>query len=151
MKGYLIDPKNRLVHAVDVSDTDTLQDIYKHVGASCIDCVRMPNDDTIYIDDEGLFRKHDYFTLVGYQSPLAGTGLVLGTDREGNSVDPVQTLEELARQVIFITWEEALAMAEAADERGKEMDGVKDAMGFTHIYVPIAGILKDAAYTDSSK
>ena len=146
MKGYLIDPEKRTVEAVEVGDT--IQDIYDHIQADTFDCVRMPNDDTIFIDDEGLFRKHDYFTLVGYQSPLAGRGLVLGTDHEGNSVDPVQTLEELARQVMFISTSEAINMAESMDEIGREREKTH---GPGYIYVPVAGILKDAAYTKSPK
>jgi hypothetical protein len=55
------------------------------------------------VDDEGLLKPQEgFFIYEGYRQPLAGNGLVLGTDEEGESVDPKMTLEELKSRVTFM-------------------------------------------------
>jgi hypothetical protein len=60
--------------------------------------------DSVYVNDEGLFEMTPwFFTVNGYPSqPLAGKGVVLGTDHEGNSVAPQITLERLKCNVTFL-------------------------------------------------
>ena len=57
------------------------------------------------IDDEGLItgKEQEFFNIThdeqGASQPLAGRGLVLGTDKEGESVAPSLTIEELRKRV----------------------------------------------------
>lgn len=66
----------------------------------CIDALRLPGSDVIYLDDEGLFKDHDHwFRLHGYHQPLRGRGLVVGTDRGGNAKAPDISIEQVRRNV----------------------------------------------------
>lgn len=101
MKAYLIDPEARTITEVE-HDGDYRQ-IYEFIDADCFDLARLnEHGDGIYVDDEGLFTKRCFFHVEGYSHPLAGKGLVLGCDEEGNSTAPTITLEWLKERVEFL-------------------------------------------------
>jgi hypothetical protein len=58
----------------------------------------------VFVDDEGLVNgQHQHFFVVdGYPQPLAGKGLVLGVDQEGDSVTPSVSLEQMRKMVTFV-------------------------------------------------
>tara|TARA_R100001594_G_scaffold80379_1_gene114892 strand:+ start:1119 stop:1454 length:336 start_codon:yes stop_codon:yes gene_type:complete len=102
MKAILIDVKNEEVK--EVEHDDTLKNIYELVGCSTFDVVRIDNINGIYVDDEGLFVEDQlFFTYHGdtYSQTLAGNGLILGVDSEGNSIAPTITLEEVEEAIDF--------------------------------------------------
>lgn len=99
MIAYLIDPFERKVTEVEYSGQ--YQDIYKLIDAQTFDVARLRNGDSIFIDDEGLMKSNEFFMHRGYYNPLAGKGLVLGTDEEGDSVSPSCTLDQLIEDVEF--------------------------------------------------
>jgi len=100
--AILIDPIARIVTEV------TWNGDYKHIAqlAECdtYDCARInAHGDGIFVDDEGLFKEQQCFFLhEDYPQPLAGKGLVLGCDEEGESVRPHTTLEEVRQRVRFV-------------------------------------------------
>jgi len=103
MKAILIDTKNKEVR--EVEHDDTLKNIYELVGCSTFDVQRIDNINSIYVDDEGLFvNPQRYFKYQGDLNSidLAGNGLVLGVDHEGNSISPTLTLEEVKEAVTFL-------------------------------------------------
>ncbi len=57
--------------------------------------------DTLYVDDEGLINGTEVgFTYEGYDSPLMGNAILLGTDRRtGDSKDVTMTAAEFAAKV----------------------------------------------------
>jgi hypothetical protein len=76
-----------------------------------VDVARMADGDGIFIDDEGLltmnkdtrcFGLTDEEGLVLERQCLAGRGLVLGCDDEGETVAPKITLDELRRRVVWL-------------------------------------------------
>ena len=146
MLAFLINPNNKSI--TEVTYTGMLRDIYEHVGASLLcTCDINKAGDTIYLDDEGLMNKKLFFKLTGCKNPLAGKGLVLGTDPQGNSISPVtETLESLEEKITFIGIETAIRMAEAADRQGKNWE--KTNIG--HIYIPTADLIKNAGYSKES-
>jgi hypothetical protein len=146
MQGILINPEEHTVEVVELEDD--IDSIHKLIEAPLFDCVRLEHDDVIYIDDEGLYNKHDFFAIEGFPNPLAGRGLVLGTDSEGGSTDPIHDLTAISNMVKFISFEEALEMAQLVDSIGEKREAELGDIGF--IYMPISGILKSARYTDSS-
>lgn len=102
MQAFLIDPENLLIAAVEYSGN--YREIYKHIGADCFDAARF-NDkgDAAFIDDNGLLNNPQwFFQIEGYPQPLAGKGLVLGCDQEGESVAPSVTLEWLLDNVTLM-------------------------------------------------
>jgi len=109
MKAYLIDPVAREITAVEYSG-DYL-DIYALIDASTFDVVRLyRNGDGAFIDDEGLFRSNQSFWLhKNYPQPIAGAGLLLGVDEEGESIAPETDIETLRRDVVFMSAEQVQA------------------------------------------
>ena len=103
MDAYLINPYLKNFQIVE-HDGDYKQ-IQKLIGCRCFDLARLPNTDSIYVDDEGLFNEPLHFFIhQDYPTPLAGMGLVLGVDIDtGDSTSPKMSFEELKSQIIFKT------------------------------------------------
>ena len=103
MKSILIDVIKQEVK--EVEHDNTLSNIYKHVDCGTFDVVRIDNINSIYIDDEGLFVEDQlYFEYKGTTDSvsLAGNGLVLGVDEEGETTPPSLTLGDVRRAVTFL-------------------------------------------------
>ena len=109
MKAYLIDSQARTVTETDYNGD--YQHIYKLISVETFTVVRVPGSDgfaglmsdCVFVDDEGLLNNpRHFFTLKGYPQPLAGNGLVLGTDDEGESVEPRMSLDDLRAMVGFV-------------------------------------------------
>ena len=103
MKSILIDVKKQEVK--EVEHDDTLASIYKHVDCGTFDVVRIDGVNSIYVDDEGLFVEDQlYFKYTGTTNSvsLAGNGLVLGVDEEGETTSPTLMLEEVKKAVTFL-------------------------------------------------
>ena len=103
MKAILIDVINKEVN--EVEHDDTLSSIYKHIDCGTFDVVRIDDTNSIYIDDEGLFVEDQlYFEYKGTTDSvsLAGNGLVLGVDEEGETTPPSLTLKEVQKAVTFL-------------------------------------------------
>jgi hypothetical protein len=100
-KAYLIDPVTRTVEEVTYADNFT--HIYSLIDCDTFTCLTFnEHNDTVFVDDEGLFKPDQhFFKLKGYPDPLAGKGLVLGTDEEGESVSPTISLEEFRKLISF--------------------------------------------------
>ena len=131
MKAFLIDPEKRTITEVDYDGHH--KSIYKLIGADLFDTVRLSGSDVIFVDDEGLMKNpQHFFKLDGLTSPLAGKGLVLGTNNRGESISPkLVLLEDLQRWVTFITRERAVTYAEQADEEARAYG--KGQENFIHI------------------
>ena len=106
MKAYLIDPINKIVSVVDYNgDYQTINKlINSQRGFDAVYGFR--NEDTLYVDDEGLLTKENYcfeFTYDnGHVAPLMGKALVLGTDAEGESVAVKSSLEEVESKIKWV-------------------------------------------------
>jgi hypothetical protein len=105
-KAILIDPAEATIRQVDY-DGD-IQTIYRLLSSpwqrvGTFEAVRINDkDDVVYIDENGLL--HDpmvphWFAWEGYAQPLAGRGLILGTDDEGNSIAPQIGVGEVNKRV----------------------------------------------------
>jgi hypothetical protein len=100
MKAILIDPFEQTVKEVQYSGD--FRDIYKLIEAECFDCARIKGRDGIFVDDEGLLNAPThFFEHSEYHSPLAGKGLIVGCDEEGESADCQTTLDEVKAKVTF--------------------------------------------------
>src|SRR5512143_3417531 len=107
MKAILIDPFDETVteveHNGDYRQIYTLLSHPEH-KVDCFTVVQIHQGDAIFVDDEGLLKNPKrFFVWKGYPQPLAGKGLILGTDDEGNSVDAVATVDEVKKRVSFVS------------------------------------------------
>ena len=110
-KAYLINAEARTITEVTVGP---YTDIYPLLGCDTFTCVGLEDEDTLYVDDEGLLKPQMHFIMYeGYPEPLAGNGLVMGTDSEGESIDPKMSLEDLKSRVTFYNVFQIRAMAKA--------------------------------------
>ena len=102
MKALLIDSKNRMISQIEIGEHFT--EISKAIGCEVFAAPHiMKNNDTLYCDDEGLLKNPEHFFLLdSYPQPIAGNGLILGCDDEGESVDVSMSLIELSSRITFM-------------------------------------------------
>ena len=104
MKAILIDVKNKEV--TEVLHDDTLESIYNHVDCRTFDVVNIDGENTLYVDDEGLFVENqlffEYSGDTGTKVQLAGNGLLLGYNGEGDTIEPTLTLEYVKSKITFL-------------------------------------------------
>jgi len=117
MKAILIDVVNENVRMVEVNDNSVLNEWYKHIGCSMVEVAHyFSNDhDSIMVDEEGLFTMDEnskFFSVEGGHQPFIGNGLVVGVDRNGKSVDPCISVEEVRSKVKFHTFNEVRCMVD---------------------------------------
>jgi len=103
MKAILINVKDQSI--TEVEHDDTLDNIYDLLNCRTFTVVRIDETDSIYVDDEGLYVEDQLFFEYGgdeQAARLAGNGLILGVDDEGNSISPNITVEEVQGRVGFL-------------------------------------------------
>ena len=105
MRGILIDPWLKTVTEVDCGEG--IESIYRMLSNPLgpkVDLftigMNWRNGDTLYVDDEGLLKRGMRLFRIDGQ-PLAGNGLILGCDHEGNSKDAELLLVEVQNRVQF--------------------------------------------------
>jgi len=105
MKAILIDPKLKIINKTNYSGN--YKDISKLTECNIFTGVYpFKNcEDTIYVDDEGLLKVSNYcFTFRcdnGYVQPLMGKGLIIGCNKEGESIDVKTSIDEIKKRVSF--------------------------------------------------
>lgn len=105
MYAYLIDPFDREICRVGASQGFDINVIYKLLDCELIDhCCHQENGDYIFVDDEGLYKEHQKFFFMKNNQPLAGKGLWVGSDEEGNSCSPKTQIEEVRNLVQFVNF-----------------------------------------------
>jgi hypothetical protein len=106
MRALLINPQNCSITEVDY--TGDYKNIYTHIDAECFDIVRFGDeeDNTIYVDDNGLnngaAERVGMFRVAG-ENPayLAGKGLVLAHNADGESIATTMTIDALREKIVF--------------------------------------------------
>ena len=107
MRAIYINTAERTAEVIDF--TGDFQDIQRLLGVDCFTCVGLDNGgDTLYVDDEGLFKENDFFSIDEYPEPLAGNGLILGTDLETG--ETVSAIMDMPKNLKFMSRNELLAM-----------------------------------------
>jgi hypothetical protein len=99
-----IDVKHRAILRIDIGKT--LTDFYQHIGCNCMEAVRVAGlvpTDRLYVDEEGLLTPGKAFFLIeGYAQPLAGNGLIVGHNDEGESVSAATPLGKVWPRIQFL-------------------------------------------------
>jgi len=97
MRAILIDPFTQTIEEVDYSGD--YKDIYTLIECDLFTTVYCL-EDTLFVDDEGLYVKDQrYFKVAGYAQPLAGRGLLIGTDADGENTDAKTRLNILEKVI----------------------------------------------------
>jgi hypothetical protein len=107
MRGILIDPFTRTVSEIETSGK--LLEIYELLGVDLITAVTVGEDQSLFLDDEGLMvpkTNQEYWQWKGSNQPYAGRGLILGLDGNGDNVDTTMSGLEVAMLVTFLDKED---------------------------------------------
>ena len=101
MKAFLIDPFTETVTEVEQNG---LEDIYQLIGCELICAVPIAARDVIYVDDNGLYVEPPMpcFSYLGNPAPLTGKGLVVGSDDEGDDIEPAHSLARLTSRINWL-------------------------------------------------
>lgn len=123
MKAIHINPKTQTIREIEIPAggfDGHMTAIYETLECELFDVVRLESgNDGIFVDDEGLLKADPgpFFALWAGHGPLAGHGLVMGADEQGNSCSPVVTVEELESRIVWLpTIQAAAAYANRFEE-----------------------------------
>lgn len=112
MKAILINPFEKSVAEVDYSGD--YHDIYKLIDCDVF-AVSSDGANDIFVDDEGLLKddltKQAFFWVSGMEQPLAGKGLVLSSDAEGETIAATIDVETLTNRIRWYSAHELLGLA----------------------------------------
>lgn len=103
MRALLIDPVAQTVTEIQVGEG--IDEIYKAIECDTFSCpIVYENNDTLYCDDEGLFKEQKGGVLMtDWQYPVLGKMLVLGCDVEsGASEDAKSDVEFFTSQIKWL-------------------------------------------------
>ena len=99
-RAYLVDPTTKIISQVYIKD---YMDIQKHIGCDMFTMAfRLDNSDILYVDVMGLIdgKKHDSFAVLdAYERPLAGRGLLVGSNAQGGDENVRTNILDLAMMV----------------------------------------------------
>ena len=83
------------------------REIYDVIGNDCSTFevpVTFENNDAMYVDEEAFSKPFQRGIIMkGWTYPILGNVLILGTDSEGNSCDAQTCIEDLKKQIKFLT------------------------------------------------
>lgn len=87
----------------------TLESYYQEIDCQTIALARPPalsGEDGIYVDDEGIFNARPGQAVAwtlgqGCAQPWFGSGVIVGTDDNGDSVDAVTPLDAVRANIFF--------------------------------------------------
>src|SRR5262245_63147417 len=112
MRAILIDPIPETITEIEFNRDyrhiyTLLSDQEHNVAVGDFNIVRITGDhlhgDDIYVDGEGLLKEPRYFFMWrGYPTPLAGRGLIIAHNGEGESIATTLQLEDVRRMVRFV-------------------------------------------------
>lgn len=106
MRAVKIDPVSRTVTEINLTQNpnETLQELYDIIGCDLVQLVQLDRGIVMVVDEEGRLKEiKGGFTFIGWETVIAGTGIVLG-----GSVGKFKALKEnLASFQMLTEWVDA--------------------------------------------
>ena len=104
--GYLIDPLAQKITRIEMpaDSRGNLDTMYKAIGCYMVEVAYFNGaNDGVFVDEEGMLKlPTEFFFIKGCHQPLAGRGVVLGCDEEGNTIAPTVTMDWLREHTAFV-------------------------------------------------
>ena len=101
MRAILINPVTCQVIETEYSGTYT--DIYTMCDFELFDCIELGDGQTMYVDDEALLKDNQFFFRYdGFDQPIGGKVLIIGTDENGDAVGTTLDIDELKNKIEFV-------------------------------------------------
>ena len=101
MQVIKIDPYNKEVYAIE-SDMTKLSNIYEELNCSMFTMVRLDEYNDLLLDDCGLLKSNSFFAIEGYPSALAGYGLIVSHDEDGETIESSLSPQQVQKMVRFV-------------------------------------------------
>jgi len=106
MKAYKVNVIDRKIEEIQIN---SWRDISPAIGGGCEVFeapVTLPNNDTFYVDEEAMYHECvGGWMLEGFSYPVLGNAIIQGTDDEGESTEPLSTIEEIESMIIWVSKE----------------------------------------------
>ena len=100
MKAILINPFNQTI--TEIKYSGNFKEIYKLIDCSTFDCINIDDDNTLFVDDEGLLKQNRYFYWKDYTN-LAGKALIIGVDYQtGEDCETSWSLQQTENMVEWL-------------------------------------------------
>lgn len=106
LEAILIDPSTQSITRTTIPDG--LEGLYETLRCETVDAIDLGSGITLWIDDEGLLKDNQsFFELINFGQPIAGTAVILSTDKDGESisVDARLTVDHVKKVVSFVELE----------------------------------------------
>jgi hypothetical protein len=101
MRAILINAKEKTIKEVEL-EKPTLQSMYKLIDCELVDCVRLDDQNDLWVDDEGLNKEPEhFFEFTGTHQPFAGNGLIASHTDSGETVGTDMPFEKVKESVRF--------------------------------------------------
>jgi len=138
-----------MVQEIDVGE-GSLTEIYKVLDCNLVDVIRLDEfGNVMYVDDEGYMGKDYFFRFGKYPAPIAGRGLIMGTNQfTGDTIETTLNYKTIAAMCEPLTAQQAYDMARQADKKAAEHIAKSEKEGMHTIHIPIAEIMESAWYSD---
>ena len=128
VRGILIDPFACTVSDVELDASDSLNiclllshDVHPVNSRALAHSPFLRVGEAIYVDDKGLLKSPvRFFNIAGRERPLAGKGLIVGTDKEGNTISASSSLELIRAAVTFAEMRDGQLIPTYAPWKGGE-------------------------------
>jgi hypothetical protein len=107
MRAILINPEEKKVSEIQIGND--YKEIYKVIDCELFTCpITYENGDTMYCDDEGLFKEQKGGIIMrGWSYPILGKILILGCDEEtGDSQDVKSSIDFFEKQIMWLSEEQ---------------------------------------------
>lgn len=102
MKALKINTETQQIEEIEIK---TWEDISPAIGGECrLFCIpiEFENGDCLHSDDEGLFHSiGGGMMMEGWDYPIVGNSILIGSDEDGEMVDVKTTKEEMEKSVIW--------------------------------------------------
>ena len=102
LNGILIDPFLKKITNVKVKND--LKDFYRHLDCNMVEVVSFGDVNDLWVDEEGLLKRDQRFFKVhnlpfGHHGVIAGRGLILGSNREGDTISCDLSIENVLPRI----------------------------------------------------
>lgn len=135
IQGYLIDPEKQTIDPVKYNGD--YKEIYKLIECGTFTIVRIDDENMIFVDDEGLLNNpRHFFCLRGYPQPLAGKGLLMGSNEDGDTVSSTMDLDKVKDLIVGFQELSVQGFVTKEEDNVEIMPGVK---GFRITNTPVFG------------
>lgn len=103
MRAIKIDVVSKTITEIKIKKG--LRALYLALDCQTVEVIGIDDGEDIWVDEEGLLHDEPIgaFTLNGWNHPVSGHGIILGTNSEGESVSTKLKLKDVIDVVRFVS------------------------------------------------